>query len=81
MGASTSTTTPSSARSARSRLNALLAGSDEGGDNWVFVATLIECCKLNGLGPPAWLTNTLARLANGHPANAVGEPMPWIAVG
>jgi hypothetical protein len=66
---------------ALNRKNALLAGSDEGGDNWVFVATLIECCKLKGLGPSAWLTNTLARLVSGHPANAVGEPMPWIAVG
>jgi hypothetical protein len=52
---------------ALNRKNALLAGSDEGGDDWVFVATLIECCKLNELGPSAWLTNTLARLVNGHP--------------
>ena len=66
---------------ALNRKNALFAGSDEGGDNWAVVATLIECCKLNGLDPSAWLNNTLVRLANGHTANAVGELMPWIAVG
>jgi hypothetical protein len=25
----------------------LFAGSDEGGDNWAVIATLIENCKLN----------------------------------
>lgn len=33
------------------RKNAPLAGSDEGGDNWAVIATLIECCKLNGVNP------------------------------
>ncbi len=44
------------------------------------IATLIENCKLSGTNPHIWLTDTLARLANGHPANAVGELMPWTAV-
>jgi len=66
---------------ALNRKNALFAGSDEGGDNWAVVATLIECCKLNGIDPHAWLSNTLVRLAAGHPANAVGDLMPWTAVG
>ena len=63
------------------RKNALFAGSDEGGDNWAVIATLIECCKLNSVNPHEWLTETLSKLANGHPANRVGELMPWIAVG
>ncbi len=66
---------------ALNRRNSLFAGSDEGGDNWAVIATLIENCKLSGINPHTWLADTLARLANGHPANAVGELMPWTAVG
>ena len=65
---------------ALNRKNALFAGSDEGGDNWAVIATLIECCKLNDINPHEWLAETLTRLANGHPANSVGELMPWTAV-
>jgi hypothetical protein len=65
---------------ALNRKNALFAGSDEGGDNWAVVATLIECCKLNGLNPHSWLTETLTKLAAGHPASNVGDLMPWTAV-
>lgn len=63
------------------RKNALFAGSDEGGDNWAVIATLIENCKLSGINPHAWLAETLTKLANGHPANGVGDLMPWTAVG
>ena len=65
---------------ALNRKNALFAGSDEGGDNWAVIATLIENCKISGINPHAWLTETLTKLASGHPANAVGELMPWTAV-
>jgi transposase len=65
---------------ALNRKNALFAGSDEGGDNWAVIATLIENCKLSGINPHSWLTDTLAKLANGHPANGVGELMPWTAM-
>jgi transposase len=65
---------------ALNRKNALFAGSDEGGDNWAVIATLIENCKLGAINPHAWLTETLTKLANGHPANCVGELMPWTAV-
>jgi len=44
------------------------------------IATLIENCTLSGINPHAWLTETLPRLANGHPANRVGELMPWTTV-
>ena len=66
---------------ALNRKNALFAGSDEGGDNWAVIATLIENCKLSGINPQTWLAQTLTRLAHGHPANSVGELMPWTAVG
>ncbi|MEI6643726.1 MAG: IS66 family transposase [Novosphingobium sp.] len=65
---------------ALNRKNALFAGSDEGGDNWAVIATLIENCKITDINPHAWMTETLTKLANGHPANSVGELMPWIAV-
>ena len=57
-----------------------ILSSDEGGDNWAVIATLIENCKLSGINPHAWLTETLTSLADGHPANAVAELMPWAAV-
>lgn len=66
---------------ALNRKNALFAGSDEGGDNWAVIATLIENCKIVGINPRTWLTETLTKLANGHPANSVGDLMPWIDVG
>jgi len=65
---------------ALNRKNALFAGSDEGGDNWAVIATLIENCKISGINPHTWLTQTLTALANGHPANKVGELMPWTHV-
>jgi len=65
---------------ALNRKNALFAGSDEGGDNWAVIATLIENCKISGINPHAWLSETLTKLANGHQANSVGELMPWTAV-
>ena len=65
---------------ALNRKNALFAGSDEGGDNWAVIATLIENCKIAGINPHTWLTETLTKLAHGHPANGVGDLMPWIDV-
>jgi transposase len=66
---------------ALNRKNALFAGSDEGGDNWAVIATLIENCKISGINPHTWLIDTLTKLANGYPANSVGHLMPWTAVG
>jgi transposase len=65
---------------ALNRKNALFAGSDEGGDNWAVIATLIENCKLSGINPHAWLEDTLTKLANGHPASRIRDLMPWTAV-
>jgi hypothetical protein len=38
---------------ALSRKNSLFAGSDEGGENWACLASLIETCKLNHVNPQA----------------------------
>jgi hypothetical protein len=65
---------------ALNRKNALFAGSDEGGDNWAVIATLIEVCKLNGVNPHQWLAATFSKLAAGHPANQLAKLMPWVDV-
>ena len=62
-------------------IRTLFAGSDEGGDNWAVIATLIENCKLTGINPHAWLTATLTSLANGHPASRIDELLPHAHVG
>ncbi|MFZ5667090.1 MAG: transposase domain-containing protein [Pseudomonadota bacterium] len=32
------------------------------------------------INPHTWLTETLNKLADGHPANHVGDLMPWVDV-
>ncbi len=63
---------------ALTRKNALFAGNDYGAEHWATSASLIETCKLNGVDPQAYLTNVLARLAAGHPANRIAELLPWV---
>lgn len=63
-----------------SRKNSLFAGSDEGGENWACLASLIETCKLNSVNPQAYITETLTRLVNGWPQNRIDELMPWLWV-
>ncbi|WP_439545789.1 IS66 family transposase, partial [Sandarakinorhabdus sp.] len=62
---------------ALNRKNALFAGSDDGGDNWAIIASLIETAKLNQVDPLAWMTNTLERLASGHSSQELAQLMPW----
>jgi transposase len=63
--------------SRHSRKNALFAGSDEGGENWAAVASLIETAKLNGVDLQRFLTDLLTRLVNGWPNSRIDELMPW----
>lgn len=65
---------------ALNRKNALFAGSDEGGDDWAVIATLIENSRLSGINPHDWMPRTRVALAKGHPANRLSELMPWTAV-
>jgi hypothetical protein len=62
---------------ALSRKNSLFAGSDEGGENWACLASLIETCKLNSVNPQTYIAETLTRLVNGWPQDRIDELMPW----
>ena len=46
-------------------------------DHWAVIASLIETAKLNDVDPQAWLTDTLTRLAAGHPSTDLDALMPW----
>jgi hypothetical protein len=77
--ASSSTITPSSVPSRRSRSgkNRLLAGSDGGGVRWATICSLIATAKLYNVGPFAWLRDLLQRMTDGHPASRLDELLPW----
>lgn len=62
---------------ALNRKNALFAGSDEGGEHWAILATLIECCKISGIEPKAYLTDVISRLVGGHLNSRLAELTPW----
>ena len=62
---------------ALNRKNALFAGSDGGGEHWAILASLIESCKLNNVDPESYLSDVLARLVADHPANRLGDLLPW----
>ena len=54
----------------------LFAGSDRGGGRAALLYGLIVTAKLNDIGPQAWLTDVLARIA-GHPVSRLDELLPW----
>ncbi len=55
----------------------MFAGSDEGGENWACLASLVETCKLNAVNPEAYINDVLTRLVNGWPDNRIDELLPW----
>jgi transposase len=59
------------------RKNYLFAGSDVGGERSAAVYSIIQTAKLNGVNAEAYLRDTLARIAQGHPINRIEELMPW----
>src|SRR5580693_497678 len=59
------------------RRNWLFAGSDAGGDRAAAMYSILQTAKLNDVNPQAYLTDTLARIADGHPINRISELMPW----
>ncbi|MBD9512180.1 IS66 family transposase [Ensifer sp. ENS10] len=59
------------------RKNSLFAGSEGGGRTWATVATLLQTCKMNGVNPLDWLSQTLTRIAQGWPASEIEALMPW----
>ncbi|NKB59571.1 MAG: IS66 family transposase [Alphaproteobacteria bacterium] len=58
------------------RKNWLFAGSQRGGRSAAITYTLIETARLNDIDPQAWLTDTLARIAD-HKINRIDELLPW----
>jgi transposase len=62
---------------ALNRKNALFAGSDGGAEHWAIIASLIETCKLNGVEPHAYLSDTIIKIVNGHPNSRIDELLPW----
>ena len=62
------------------RKNALFAGHDLGAENWAAIASLIECCKLNGINPNAHLTDVLTRIAAMRDGEPVDHMLPtnWV---
>ncbi len=59
------------------RRNWLFAGSNSGGDRAAAMYSILQTAKLNGVNPEAYLTDTLAKFADGHPINRIDKLMPW----
>lgn len=59
------------------RRNWLFAGSHSGGERAAAMYSILQTAKLNGVNPEAYLTDTLSRIAAGHPINRIAELMPW----
>lgn len=59
------------------RRNWLFAGSNSGGERAAAVYSILQTAKLNGVNPEAYLADTLARIAAGHPINRINQLMPW----
>jgi transposase len=55
----------------------LFAGSDAGGARAAAIYSILQTAKLSDINPEAYLTDTLARIADGHPINRISELMPW----
>jgi transposase len=61
---------------ALNRRNALFSGSGSGTEHWATIASLFETCKLNEVEPPAYLTDVLTRIVNGHPTRDIDRLLP-----
>ncbi len=59
------------------RKNYLFAGSDSGGERAASIYTIVRTAKLNGVNPEAYLRDTLAKIAEGHPISRIAELLPW----
>jgi transposase len=59
------------------RKNWLFAGSDAGGERAAAIYSILQTAKLNSVNPEAYLTDTLTKIADGHPINRIAELMPW----
>lgn len=62
---------------ALTRKNALFAGHEVGAENWALLASIVATCKLNGVNPVAYLTETLTAIIDGYPNSRIDDLMPW----
>ena len=53
------------------------AASDAGGERAAAMYSILQTAKLIGINPEAYLTDTLVKIADGHPINRIAELMPW----
>ena len=60
------------------RRNWLFAGSHSGSERTAAVCSILQTAKLKGVNPEAYLTDTLAKIAAGHPISRISELMPWV---
>jgi len=60
------------------RRNWLFAGSHSGGERAAAMYSILQTAKLNGVNPEAYLIDTLAKIAAGHPISRISELMPWV---
>lgn len=58
-------------------LHPLVDGTPAGAQNWATIASLIETCKLSGVDPHAYLTNTRRAIVNGHKQSQIDDLLPW----
>ena len=54
----------------------MLAGHDQGAENWAAVASLVETCKLYGVDPQAYFTDVLTKLVRPIMSSAAGGNDP-----
>jgi hypothetical protein len=62
---------------ALTRKNALFAGNEVGAENWAMLASLVATCKMSGVNPVDYLTNTLRAILEGHPKSRIEDLMLW----
>jgi transposase len=62
------------------RKNHLFAGSDDGGEHWAVIASLIETCKMNDVDPQLYLRDVLSKIVARHPMSRVDELLPFAYV-
>lgn len=58
------------------RKNSLFVGHEAGAQNWAVLASLIETCKLNGMEPHSYRTQTLTAIVNGYRQSQINELLP-----
>jgi hypothetical protein len=54
-----------------------VVASDQGGEHWAVIASLVETCKLNAIDPQAYLADIITKIVNGHPNSNIDDLLPW----